>query len=335
MARRYTIKQATVCDPRETDGDGRTDGHLLVNPPKFSPPGTDVGPYHPFRHGLEPSTVLEVETYSGGGKVVKWPLEGPDRLPEPDFDDGLDPARRDLEKFVRPSLEQSRKSRIRAAWTLGNSRSPFRAMSTLTFPADEAPSDYEELRRMRTGFLKRAMKAYPKSGYGWILEFTKKGTPHFHVFWTGEIVDAMNESEIVTRRGHDGGDPIPTEIVRGKVDARIQTWWRNQTRIESEEFLRFQAGGITEILRSPEGAARYVAKEAAKRCQKISPFPVSQWWGMSNDLRPRKVRSHFITVSDYLDLYGDVMMARIFGNVSDDISSRPDTDKSDVFRLRR
>lgn len=187
-------------------------------------------------------------------------------------------------------------------------------MTTLTYPLSRVPSEYEETKRHRDGFLKRAGKAYPGSLSAWILEFTKAGAAHYHIFWGGAIAEVMRDAprEVVLRSGHEGGARMKTEVIRGEVDARLVKWWTNQAGDGSPEFSRFQSGGITEVIRHPSGAARYAAKEAGKRTQKHAPFLVGQWWNISRDARPVIVSRRKVRVGYYVDKYGPVMMRHIF-----------------------
>jgi hypothetical protein len=125
---------------------------------------------------------------------------------------------------------------------------------------------------------------------GWILEFTARGRPHYHVFLAAPLALDL---EWVTRnrRGH------PTEVATMHADGGVivEAW----QRIAAKKVLSFDRGGIIERLRTPDAAGRYVAKEASKRAQKRTPEGfgwVGRWWGLSADLKP--VPLYRVTIPD-------------------------------------
>jgi hypothetical protein len=78
-------------------------------------------------------------------------------------------------------------------------------------------------------------------------------------------------------------------VVRGGFDDWLVNAWIAATGNCSEAFSRFQRGGIVEVLRSPDAAARYIAKEAGKREQKELPEGVEggkRWWWLSKRGKP-------------------------------------------------
>lgn len=266
----------------------------------------------PQELGLTDEDFVTVEAYGGGGFQVHWPLDGP-QLNEWDyFDDGADPSRRDLTRLNR-SNEQSKKSRLRAAWTLSNALCEWEFMTTLTYPKTNIPETYEETAKHRNAFLRRAKKVWPNLAVGWILEFTKKKAAHYHVFWGLEAAQAMRAMPTQTLTGRKFcGTVRDRVVVRGEVDERIQLWWRNQAGDGSEAFAKFQAGGITEKILDPKGAGKYVAKEAGKRDQKIAPFLVGQWYDVSRNVRPKVKRVFKMTVGDYRSIFGNEVYKNIF-----------------------
>lgn len=120
------------------------------------------------------------------------------------------------------------------------------------------------------------------------MEFQTRGTVHFHYFFEREalaqlgFLDACN-IERVNRRGRTA------HIVRGALDALVRIAWLGALEERTEEAEAFNAGGIVELLGSSDGAARYVAKEGAKRAQKQLPEgvdPCGSWWYLSPVGRP-------------------------------------------------
>ncbi len=285
---------------------------------KLSPPPEPAkcGRFSPYAHGLTDFDKITIEIMEGGGRRVNWPIDGPDIVP--DHFDILDPARPELDDIsrLRASNEQSTKSRLRSAWTIGNATCEWVAMTTLTYPVSRRPKNYDETADHRKRFFARVDKSFPNTQRAWILEFTEAKAAHYHIFWSGSLgKEILNgEFETVKRRGFDGGEIQETKILRGELDKRIVGWWRNRAGDGSKEFEAFQNGGITELIRCPDGAARYAAKEAAKRTQKIAPFLVSQWWGMSNSCRPKVEKQITMTVGDYVDQFGPIMYRHLFNS---------------------
>ena len=181
------------------------------------------------------------------------------------------------------SQEQSLKSRLRAAWALANAETEWHAMVTCTYGhdpgKDEARRDCVRFRRrlLRLGFV----------DWAWIREFTEAGRVHYHWFLGGESgVRLRSEAtRIVSRHGN------PTELCEGPTGQAVAQAWGEiaAERAEDEGAVwRFTWGGIVELLRHPDAAGRYAAKEAAKRVQKRAPWPnPGRWWAMSPHLTPQ------------------------------------------------
>jgi hypothetical protein len=123
--------------------------------------------------------------------------------------------------------------------------------------------------------------------WAWIMEWQARGVIHFHLFFERpwlESLDLLRETETVTRRG------VETTIIRGPFDEWMQATWRKAVGDDDPAFRRFQAGGIIELLRTPDAAGRYVAKEAGKRTQKQLPEGVEsagRWWWISKPGKPQ------------------------------------------------
>lgn len=114
---------------------------------------------------------------------------------------------------------------------------------------------------------------------GWIAEFTRAGRLHYHLFVPrGTLLDSQ-ECRTVVRSGQQ------TIVNCGQLERHLVEAWCRIAGIQDE---RFQRGGIIESLRSPDAAARYVAKECSKRAQKVCPdgFELGRWWGLSASLKP-------------------------------------------------
>lgn len=232
--------------------------------------------------------IIQVDRYKAGD-LLRWP-----QMRET-------PSTAAAER-ERGSTEQSVKSRLNCAFKLGNAETSWIAMATLTYR--DSPADYETVQRHWTRFKDRLRKAFPGSEWAWILEFQKRGAAHFHVFLgDGDGIGlALKTEETVTRK-RKGKD---TEIFNGPVSSWIAETWIDVVGDTSKRFLSFQRGGIVEKMRSADAAGRYAAKEASKRVQKSAPWPVLQWWGMSNGIRPRFRESLTMTVADFKRLFPDL-----------------------------
>lgn len=228
-------------------------------------------------------------THHKRGSVLGWPSP-------------VTVARSRPAQVERAGTVQSVKSRLRAAYNLGNAECSWVAMITLTYR--EPPSDYAAVRADRERFLDRVRKRFGPTQIGWILEFQRRGAAHFHV-WVGDDCELGRRlvSEPVRERERKG---TVRRICRGPSADWIASAWIDIVGDTSERFRRFQSGGIVELMDHADGAGRYAAKEAAKRCQKEAPWPVSQWWGMSRSLLPQARHRTSITVEDFRRRFPDM-----------------------------
>jgi len=244
---------------------------------------------------LPPSTPIKVVEYKTGSKIL-WPIKAP------------------LEKSEgckkRASFEQSLKSRLNASWTFLNAESDFELMITLTYPSEMWPDlNYDRVKSDRTKFLKRLRRMSPLE-YGWILEFgsgPENDHPHFHVFVTKGWIEKPKWRRI-KRKGKE------VELLSGERATDIAQAWIDSAGIYCNKGQAFNFGGITERLREPDSAARYVAKEAAKRVQKQAPWPVKQWWQISRSIKPQVKKEYQIELVEFLLKYKDngAMLSKIW-----------------------
>lgn len=273
-----------------------------------SGPGTGSAARQSSKVGKSLPAHLNPASYPEGCKIRIDRYRKGDRLTWPSFREPPAPP----EERNRGSLTQSVKSRLNAAFTLGNAETDWIAMATLTYR--KSPGSYDEVKRDWTRFKDRFRKRWEGTEWAWILEFQRRGAAHFHVFFGsgGELGTAL-QSEPVEIRKRKGTD---TEIFAGPVAEWIAETWIEIVGDQSPRFKRFQRGGILEKMRSTDAAGRYAAKEAAKRVQKSAPWEVSQWWGMSNAIRPRFRESLSMTVKDFKRLYPDLpVCSRLWSHV--------------------
>lgn len=246
---------------------------------------------------------------------------------------------------------QSDKSRRRAAFNLGNADCEWFGMITLTY-------DSASLENITGKKCKKHLRSYRETlrrlgvSFGWILEFTRSGNPHFHIF-----LPSPCPLDLEWRKVRRNGKEVEVATMHGDGGKLVDSW----QRIAGKKDRSFDEGGIIEKFRLPDAAGRYVAKESAKRVQKNTPEGfgwVGNWWGMSANLRPKRLYSVEIpesslpaykyiwdkntlnTVPTRLESYGDRKMTITKPNhpsrcESSGTCSRPDSgnDGGDLFLL--
>jgi len=192
-------------------------------------------------------------------------------------------------------LDQSTISRKEAAFAFGNAECDWLAMIVLTWRTAPHPDAVKKaLRHVRRAWRKR----WGESCDAWMMEMQSRGVPHYHVFVGSQsafgraCANAERHTIPAGERWCEAGCCIRTDaqrfdlgIVRGGPDYWLRSTWHDAIRDHSEESKRFNAAGIIEIFRSPDAAGRYVAKEAAKRAQKVLPEQyrdgLGRWWWLN------------------------------------------------------
>lgn len=138
------------------------------------------------------------------------------------------------------------------------------------------------------------------------MEMQKRGVPHFHVFVSAESecgkLIAANLSggacEQVQRNGKE------RTVVRGNLDKWMaQTWLECSEQTDDADARYVHGIGIIERMDSPDAAGRYVAKECAKREQKILPAEyadgLGRWWYLNPELKPRIIARGFVSLDEW------------------------------------
>jgi len=208
----------------------------------------------------------------------------------------------------RASRNQSTKSRLNAAFQLGNAETDWLAMATLTYRS--SPESYVETRAHRVRLLDRLRKKWKDPHFGWILEFTQNGAPHYHLFLGsgGELGEAIRAEPTLTRQRK--GKPVL--VFCGDFAQWVAEAWVAIVGDTTDEFRAFQFGGIVEPMRSADAAGRYAAKEAAKRIQKRAPWPVLQWFAISRSVRPKPIRIRRKSLADLIADGLESPISRVF-----------------------
>ncbi len=177
--------------------------------------------------------------------VVRWTGVAPDNL---------SPAKR------QAITEFSPEARKRLAFVASNTAVDFLTMITLTYPAMYETSGKAVKSHLRL-FLARLRRKQAEFSYLWVLEFQRRGAPHFHIW-----IDI----------------PIPRDFY-----ATISEDWYQI--VGSDDPNHLAAGTRTEAVRTRDGAARYAVKYAAKMRQKIVPAEyrdVGRFFGYSRAVKP-------------------------------------------------
>lgn len=217
-------------------------------------------------------TTARVVLYKNGARVY--------------FDAGTDGGGNGREKGA-VVLDQSGASRRRVAFAFGNAECDWLAMSLRTW--HHAPTAKEM--KLAEDRLRRAWRErWGEPVDAWIMEMQGRGVPHFHGFHATESIfgRALAESptEVVWRNGK-----LRT-VFRGECDRwLVGAWLAASKQLGDVDCLAVHRMGIIEKMMSPDAAGRYVAKESAKREQKILPEAyqsgLGRWWWMNPAHTPR------------------------------------------------
>jgi len=178
------------------------------------------------------------------------------------YEDGQQPgAKRDKVQ------DQSRASRHRAAFCLGNAECDWLAMVLLTWRVIPPRVMVKKALRRLT---ERWHSRWGEGLDAWILEMQQRGAPHYHLFVSTNsnfgLACANAPKEQLTRENGK-----TATVVRGGPDFWLRDAWLDCIGADDVESRRFNARGIIELMHSPDAAGRYAAKEAAKREQKLLP----------------------------------------------------------------
>ena len=97
------------------------------------------------------------------------------------------PSRGDRREIVEFSDKAKRNLRFNAL----NSRAPLISHFCLTYH-DCTPADGRDTKKHLNRFLNKLRRRFPGVCYLWVLEFQKRGTPHYHVFLSLECTKPLH-----------------------------------------------------------------------------------------------------------------------------------------------
>ena len=194
----------------------------------------------PLAFGFKPSSVKVVRHFEFKGKPEKSSKRG------------------EIDGFSSKSKKRLRLAAVDAFPTLTS-------MFVCTYP-DEFPSDGRESKRQLDVFLKAFRRKFKGFGYLWVLEFQKRGAPHYHLF-TALPVNDENKKWLA------------------------ETWCRIACSHDYEKAMAVHTGEKAFITWTM-GTGAYLAKYLDKANQKYVPegyFSVGRFWGSSRGLTPKPI----------------------------------------------
>lgn len=163
-------------------------------------------------------------------------------------------------------FEFSDKSRAHLDHICCNSGHLVQSQFCLTYH-EQIPNDGEECKRHLDKWLKSYRRRFPAGLYLWVLEFQKRGAPHFHVFLSVPVDRKMQKKLAMSW----------ARITRGSFEKydKVQYWWH----CRPDNFKEWKMND-----------GKYVMKEyAVKHAQKDVPkefVNVGRFWGCSRGMQP-------------------------------------------------
>ena len=193
--------------------------------------------------------------------------------------------------------DQSSVSRKRAAHAFGNAECDWIAMLCLTWQDMPPPAVVKAAWRSFRDWWKGEFGEIPDA---WIMEMQERGAPHFHLFIArqsrvGQLVCAALAGDAieVVAKGTARGGKRDRRLVRTNWVRKLGLAWVNCSLQDYSSEARWwhTDRGIVEIVESADAAGRYVAKECAKREQKVLPDHYAQglgrWWFLASRWTPQ------------------------------------------------
>lgn len=118
-------------------------------------------------------------------------------------------------------------------------------------------------------------RAAPGAGYLWILEFQSRGVPHFHVWLTVPVNDALWQR--LGRAWNRIAEPLSPEHL----------WWHTRERLDPRSG-KLQRSFIAWNMKAAGYLRKYMSKEAQK-CVPDGFGWAGRFWGSTRDLVPLPV----------------------------------------------
>ncbi len=229
------------CSPQASarplaDGPGLSKGHNVTNP--FAKPAQDRPPYR-------------FECWEGAGLLrIVSPYFG-QPLPREECKRGTvkgysDKARNRARKFLATITDEALEKAL---------------MVTLTYPGDDCPEaipSAEEWTLYKGHLRKFGQNAKRRFGVSavWVLEFQRRGAPHYHL-----LVFGIEEDRLLEFR------------------AWVAAEWN---RLVGGDSKHLQAGTQCDPTKSPNGARSYLTKYMTKGDQSLEGVEVGRYWGKVN-----------------------------------------------------
>lgn len=178
--------------------------------------------------------------------------------------------------------ELSTKSQRKLALYASNSPVEFASMVTVTYPMD-FPADGKLVKKHLNALLCVIRARFPGFQYLWVLEFQRRGAPHFHIFTDIELPAPLRPMKRSCGRTN--------KTVR--VNWELHDWLGDRwfDIVGSDDEKHRLVGAAWEVLEKRDGCARYIAKEAYKTFQKVVPEDfrnVGRFWGCSKGVPPEE-----------------------------------------------
>jgi hypothetical protein len=200
---------------------------------------------------------LEVSRHDVRLRVETFPDPWADRDRKLYPDDDTAPTRGEISEYTRQSTSRARYSFL-------NSPANWHTTIDLTYPAI-FPLDGRVVKAHLTTFLKRFNRAFPGC-HGWVLEFQRRGAPHYHL-----VIDS----------------PQALSLSLSKLRTWVSIAWYEI--VGSEDALHLRAGTRVDRIADRKRFCLYIAKYISKSRQKDVPAGfenVGRFWGMSDAARP-------------------------------------------------
>lgn len=130
----------------------------------------------------------------------------------------------------------------------------------------------------------------------WVREYQERGAVHYHVLWDETIFMpfegiTLHNMVNIKRKGKT------CPLVTGLLEAWIVEAWIVAVGDLSEEFIKFQWGGIVQPWVGENGASNYFGSYLAKAKQKELPSDAEKsgrWWWICREAKPVPVGKGYL-----------------------------------------